>query len=134
MDFRKKDFSKFDHKSPSKSPRNKEKALKFCSNDSIAKTYVTEVLSIIANIESNSTYDSIIKNRPNNLFEFLKDKTNQELLQTNCENFLQGLKLAKKADKEYEQTQRKLTRNIQKQLKEVAKNVNNGKGFYELDI
>jgi hypothetical protein len=43
------------------------------------------------------------------------------------------LKAAKKADQEMEGAQRKLARNIEKQLKQVARDVNNGKEFDELD-
>lgn len=128
--FNKKDSFHFDGKPSSM----KEKSSKFCSNNTLAQVYLTQILAVIQSFEVNSSYTSIIQTQSINFIKYLKDKTNQELLKSNCESFIQGLKLAKKADKEYEYTQKKLARNIQKQFKQIARDVNHGKGFFELDF
>lgn len=91
------------------------------------------MLSVIHTLQGNSSYDLILKMQYANFIKYFQDSTNQDLLRNDCGSFLKGLKAAKKADQEMENVQRKLARNIEKQLKQVARDVNNGKEFDELD-
>jgi hypothetical protein len=110
-----------------------KKLSKFCSNSTVAQAYLTKILSVIDNLQDNSTYSSIFKSRSANFIAYLKDTTNQGLLKTDCEGFITGLKAAKKSDKEFEREQKKLARTIEKQLKQVMYDLNHGKEFQELD-
>jgi hypothetical protein len=111
-----------------------KKLSKFCSNTTIAQAYLTKLLSVIDNLQGNTTYSSIFQAQSAHFIAYLKDTTNQGLLQTNCEGFITGLKAAKKSDKEFAREQRKLAKTIQKQLKQVMYDINHGKEFQELNI
>jgi Glu-tRNA(Gln) amidotransferase subunit E-like FAD-binding protein len=109
------------------------KPSKFCSNNTTAQNYLTQILSIIDVLQENSSYASILKLKSTNFITYLKDIHNQELLRSDCETFLKGLKEAKKADKAVQREQKYLAATIQEQIKQVARDVTNGKGFYEFD-
>ena len=113
--------------------RMARKSLKFCSNSTTAQAYLTEIIPVIDSLQANSSYNSILKIRSANFIEYLKNTTNQQLLPTDCEAFIKGLTAAKKADKETERAQKRLTTTIRKQLQQVAHDVTNGKGFDEID-
>jgi hypothetical protein len=106
---------------------------KFCSDNTIAQAYLTQILSVINTLEGNSSYNSILKTRSVNFITYLKDTANQALLRTDCEAFIQGLKAAKNADKQAERTEKHLASTIRKQFKQIARDVTKGKGFVELD-
>ena len=127
--FKRKEPSRFDHKS---SWMNL-KLSKFCSNKTVATAYLTQILSVIDKFQENSSHSAILKLQSDNVIQYLKDTTHQELLRSDCEAFINGLKAAKKADKTVERTQKQLAREIRKQIKQAARNVNNGNGFHELD-
>ncbi len=106
----------------------------FCSNATIGQAYLTKLLSVIDNLQANGTYSSIFNSQSANFIAYLKDTKNQGLLQTECEGFITGLNSAKKADKEFAREQKKLSREIGKQLKQVMYDINHGKKFQDLDI
>jgi len=110
-----------------------KKFLKFCSNNTLAQVYLTKTLSIINTLQANSSYNSILKSQFANFITYLQDTNNQGLLNSDCEGFIKGLKAAKKADKEAERAQRYLIKTIQKQIKQVGRDITNEKGFDELD-
>jgi hypothetical protein len=127
--FKKKDLS-FSHHKPL--PMDK-KFLKFCSNNTLAQAYLTQILSIISAFQANSSYNSILKSQLTNFITYLQDTKNQGLLNSDCEAFIKGLKAAKKADKEAERAQKNLLKTIEKQIKQVGRDITNEKGFDELD-
>jgi hypothetical protein len=109
------------------------KSLKFCSNSTTSQAYLTQIISVIDTLQANSSYNSIFKIQSANFIEYLKNTVNQELLRSDCDAFVKGLKAAKKADKEAEHEQKRLTATIRKQLQQVANSVTNSKGFYDFD-
>jgi hypothetical protein len=109
------------------------KPSKFCSNNTVAQNYLTQILSVIDVLQANSSYASILKLQSTNFITYLKDINNQELLRGNCSTFVNGLKAAKKADRAVEREQKHLAATIREQIKQVARDVTNGKGFYEFD-
>ena len=111
-------------------PGPREKGLsKLCSDNNAAQVYLKQILSVIETFEANSTYNSILKSESANFIDYLKDSTNQGLLTTNCEGFLQGLQSAKKADKDLEHTKKKLIKQIEKEFKQAAHDATSGKEF-----
>ncbi|CAF3710762.1 unnamed protein product [Rotaria sp. Silwood1] len=127
--WKRKDLPRLDHK-PFKI---NEKFSKFCSNNTLAQIYLTDILSVIDVLQANSSYDSILKLQSANFIAYLKNTANQELLRNDCETFIKGLQTAKKADKTAQRVQQHLAATIHKKIKQVAREVTNGKGFRDLD-
>ncbi|CAF3230251.1 unnamed protein product [Rotaria sp. Silwood2] len=123
------DLPRLDHKQF----RINRKFSKFCSNNTIAQIYLKEISSVIDVLQANSSYNSILKLQSANFITYLKNTTNQQLLHNNCEAFIKGLKTAKKADETAQHAQQHLAATIRKKIKQVTRDVTNGKGFYDLD-
>ncbi|UJR32358.1 hypothetical protein I4U23_019821 [Adineta vaga] len=64
---------------------------------------------------------------------YLTNHTNQELLRHDCQAFSKGLMAAHKLDKTIERTRKQLAYIIRNEIKQVSHNVNDGKGFHELE-
>ncbi len=94
---------------------------------------MTQLLSVLDALQANASYNSILQFQSANYIKYLKDTTNQGLLNSDCEGFMKGLKAAMKADKEVERTQKNLAKIIEKKIKQVAWDITHGKGFYEFD-
>lgn len=109
------------------------KTAKICSDTDAAQDYVKQTIELIDKLEANSTYAPILQKQSPNLLRFLKDSTNQQLFKTKCEDFFQGLKTARKADRDEQRTQVKLVRQIQKQFKDIKKMIDKQNYFAELD-
>jgi ribosomal protein L22 len=93
-----------------------------CSNNTIAQSYLSQVLSLINNLQVNSSYNSILQLQSANFVSYLQNTTNQALLSTNCTTFVTDLKAAKSADQEAERTRQKIASKIEKEFQQVARN------------
>lgn len=67
-----------------------------------------------------------------NFINYISNTTNQGLLNNDCEAFIKGVKAAIKADEIANDANKYLASTILKKIKQVAFDVTNGKGFYEL--
>lgn len=123
-----KDRFQFKHKNSDK------KLEKICSDPDAAQEYLKQILSVIESLEANSTYTAVLQSQSANFLRYIKDSTNQNSLKENCEGFFDGLKSARKADKDHQRAQNELSHEIQKQLKQATKDISKGKNFLELDI
>jgi hypothetical protein len=93
-----------------------------CSNNTIAQSYLSQVLSLINNLQANSSYNAILQLQFDNFVSYLQNTTNQALVSTNCTTFVNDLKAAKSADQEAESTRQKIASKIEKEFQQVACN------------
>lgn len=96
-----------------------KKSTDFCSNSSIAEAYLTRIRSLITELQGNPAYHDILTIQWANLIKYVEDPTNEGLIQSNCAGFIQGLQAAKKADGALIMEQKKLSKIIAKQFREL---------------
>lgn len=101
--------------------------ISLCANSTVAQAYLTQVLSLITNLQLNSTYNPVLQLQSPNFVSYLQNTTNQALLSTNCTAFVTNLKMAKLADELAERIRENIAFNIQYQLKQVARSATGGR-------
>ena len=75
--------------------------------------------SLIKELQSESANHGILTTQWANSIKYVEDPINEELLQSNCAGFIQGLQAAKKADQESIMEQKKLAKTIAKRFHEL---------------
>ncbi|CAF2648189.1 unnamed protein product [Rotaria sp. Silwood2] len=91
------------------------------------------MLSLISNLQANSSYNSVLQLEMVNVVSYLQNTTNQALLSTNCTTFVTNLKAAKSADEAAERTREQIASDIQRQFKQVAHNATGSNNHNELE-
>lgn len=82
-----------------------------CANDTLARAFRTEMLSLITTLEANEVYTRLLQKR-REVVAYLKSASNAETLTSNCTAYFDGYKNARKRDRMEEQKQEKYEANI----------------------
>ncbi|CAF0865800.1 unnamed protein product [Rotaria sordida] len=104
-----------------------------CKNTTISQSYLSQILSLINNLQADSLYNSVLQIQMANVVSYLQDTTNQALLLTNCTTFVTNLKAAKSVDKTAERTRQQIASDIHRPFQQVVRNATRSNAPYEFD-
>ncbi len=104
-----------------------------CTNSTTQIAYLTKILTLINNFQTNATYNSVLQIQSTNFVSYITNSTNQGLLYSNCTGYVIGLQKAKLADKVAERTRQRIAQDIYRRIRQVPRDVTGSNGPNDMD-